>query len=541
MKSNIKSRIFIVAVLFFTAITLQSARAETPPLPDPGFSGDNLSQCFFSFDSSNNFVNSFKSGSTQHKITYKRKVMYKVGENIEAFAGRAGLYQIQPSSEFGSHDKYYIKLDTGNNVLRDNTGHSETDIPFTPTIMYSAFNRSDISGQSADSYDTDTSTGRKIIWVGLSDINNYGNDPFGKYLRWISRYGGLGGAGSCLFTSKPTDPNAKYFKPINTSKNGNTYTVALDEIENAISKDRWYYVAHGNYNDELTGYIYRSSKNSNNYIMAGVYSSSGTQRLLGSFTENDSSDWKLYNASEFPLENFQSPGKTERIIVIKPVDLDFEEASKNFGATIEERKQNLSTGREITIEIQLNSAKGPFTNKEHITMNVDRTHSEAGKGIDNDIYIVSREELEKIYNTSATGEINKHANSLVEQIVVCTHKEVPNFSTLTAFAQLKVLNPTDKNMIFSGSDIKVISGNLWGYKASPSPLVIKMEAKSVQSCGTSEDKDLVERGTDIAKKFIPSMGDLILQALQYVATIIQNFIVYIVSWAIGLASQSVPI
>ncbi len=369
----------------------------------------------------------------------------------------------------------------------------------------------------------------------------------------------------CQVTSTdPTDNDTSYSATSITS-NGKLKTVSIKKLKSDNTLEATFYlVAHGNYtrpdrSQKSTGFIYRSGKK---YILVDK-----NGNILQTFTTGDS-DWA--KSSNF-VPNFAEPvpivssSETVNHFKLPSGGIGTSKPGSNIIVNFNPPLKDDETGsdlygvaKDVTIEAQLDGPKGPFINKNTLAL-VDNPsgtyHSSTPTdgvvvGFSDDMLILEKKDLEYLYGVANVPPL--HHKALTAKLIICAHKTLgKNNGHASGFVTLELYSNGD-GAWDEGKNIKKIadqgSGVFdWSYRDVNAPLsvlpVLKIPViqKASQTCGTSDDEAVM---TQIGPK-VPdpgfSIADAILKALQVVAQVIQNFIVYVVKWAIGVASNSIPI
>ncbi len=532
----IKLKLFFVAVLFTTTIGAQGANAEPIPNPTPA----DISQCRFYLGAGKKIPN--KATSTQKPATITNLFVtggkpYKIEftNPIDAtFNGRSSqAYKLTSQNIVAvptpDNDYLWLYADT----TFDGTSGPQADFNVIRIIFKSSrTGQWEASNISEGSVDTELRLfGRYVKWLndnnGQTKCNVLSSDP--------------GSAGS-LYVADP-DTKSQYNK-----------TIVIKKLKSdGLTDSLWYFVARYNRNKVgeafAVDYIYRKGE-SDSYLKV-----SEGGKVNGNYNGGSSpTDWKdefvevsdfvppqpIISSSEVHnhLKLPSGPGSKIQVKFDPPLIDPLSNPSLPYDVSGKDKN--------ITLEIQLNNANGAYTNKELVDIVDDPPGSGTYKnsdlsdgGINNDIYILDRKDIETLYFGPFA---EAHDKALTKKVIVCAHKKLDK----TGFSSGSVtLNLTDSNGFFSadGGSLKQIrtEGAVKDWTFNQETMIIPATKGAQQTCGSDDDVSVPNQIKEGLGNVAFDTQNLILKALGWVATIIQNFIVYVVSWAIGLASRSVPI
>lgn len=365
-----------------------------------------------------------------------------------------------------------------------------------------------------------------------------------------------------VIKGSPSTGGALLFTSINKPDNsGKTVAVQQSSVQDGKT---WYYVARGNWKPPtgsgFNGYIYRNNKQ---YVMIDDAGS-----IIGThLTDTIGEGWKIGTGttiSTLAIQDFHPPNT---IVSDSPVynhiklpsDLGAQGSQFmiNFNPALTDTgfissvtgvgQGDVNTkDKNITIEAQLQSPSGPFVLKELIPINDQRTGSytdsdKGGFGSGNDVYILEKKDLIALYGSSSVDA--GHTQALVDTLVICAHKQL-NAGWVSQFVSLKLYDPSgDHSFSETAGGIKNVQTQGAGVTDwTGTQLLYTLNAEQSRKCGSDDDKSVpAQLLNDPAAAAGNAMKELILRALGTVGTIIQNFIIYVVSWAIGVASNNVPI
>ncbi len=531
--------LLIVSLIMYVTgiVTPSTAFAQTLPAPDTNPKFGNCTFLGFKDDFSSTLItNTFTIEKPQYSIQYKNPVTI-TAKDLGAETSLYGnalvpknftLLQMQPSAlsdkdgSSASVGAYYLL------VYGTNSRNARVVYHSTATTLPSGVRKFETIIAEDGSYwifasgNSNTILGRYIQWI-------YGNPP-------MNFSNAIPGITSNILVNSVTDGSA---------------AIKINEVGASGIISSFYYVAKLNHgaaisatdSANLEGFVYRNDKDPGKYILVAGDNLVET----GGGVRADYNASKSVNWSQSPtytiVNNFVSPDVPDPYYTVSGV-IDFSDLLTQKKIT---KDQLTNLRRDMTVEIRLGSdGSGPFINREFSTLVDDSlqptqgpTYANHAKGDFDQIYVVG---------PTQADSLDIPRSLLFDGIQYYGHKALgsPNLSDGTA-PFIEASAPLNLNSSFrsdSANKHKVAIGT----KTQTGPIWVTATLKDkLTHDGAEEEKG---EGESLAAGLSPTSGVtctlgtipcLILDALKSIAQLIQQAIIYVVSWLISITEQYVPI
>jgi hypothetical protein len=520
----------LIAVVGFFVIAnyLINASADngvTPPPPTGAFSIDDIDRiadgsCKFLFSDKNVTArNQFKIGTKTYNIPYKPILISNVKlYESDTFPREVLFFHLENTTEIGAGTNYYVML-TGDGSW----GHGTVDAAgpiYQIKPVFITYDIPDSNRNEPDAFSSVSGTDGKIHKNYIYYANPQNDNVKGKYLNWIQALN------RCSLANVTGGSTYQSYDVTYSSSNANSIkSAAFDELNSETNAfiTRWYYVATAGWHD-INGSVFRSAKNKTQYKIVNDQG-----YIIYDYNIQQPNTWTTVANS--PVDNYKPIGSN--VWVSLSADLSFEKALADKSLNL----ADLSSSKEMTFEIQLDSGQGPFVRKILSNVNDNSTHVIAQfNSVDYVIPILTQSGLDDLYKNDK-GSNNpiyaEHKNMLVESLIICAHKGKTTADTAPFINQLFDLKTGAIKQDTGTNNYVPVAGS-----------TINMDAEVTQTlkCGSKEDNTPVQNLIESVKQTAyDTIMSAILNAFKGLAFLIQRAIINVAIWVISNMSSSIPI
>lgn len=520
-----------IACFALIAYSLIIASAEVGP---PGPTGqlspsdiDNIKEgsCkFIYYDTTQAVRNQFKIGSTTYNIPYTTWLA-KSAKQYPADAGTDILFfHLGDSTTIGPSTNYYVAL-SGPGAL-GYVGVDKIGPIYRVLPVYVTVDTQDSGRTRADYTSQFVGDDGKLHTYYIYFAHPQDDNVKGKYLNWIQ------GINRCNLVNATKGSTYQSYDVKQSSASGDVVvTTAIDELNsetNAFIR-RWYYVGDTGWHD-IDGAVYRNSQDKSQYIVVKGDGGDSGGHVVYDFNVQQKGKW--VEVADTPITNFKVVGSGLWISI--SADLSFEKALADKTMTLDD----LKSSKEMTFEVQLDNAQGPFVRKNLTNVNDNNTHVIGDfTGGSYTIPVLTESGLTDIYkdDRGASNPIfQEHKNTLVDKIIICAHKGKTTADTAPFINQLFELKT---------SEIKQDGDSSMNYIPKVgNPIKMDAEVTQTLKCGSAEDNTVAQNiGNGIAANIGNPIAEAIAKAFKALAFIVQRAIIWAAMWVIENMSRNIPI